>query len=382
MRITIVTGFFLPVPALRGGATERSWEGLARIFAAAGHAVTFVSRRWPGLPDSEVRDGVTHVRLPGFDHSRRLAVNLLRDLRWGIRVARALPPADIVICNTVTLPAWLPWLKPSAGHVATMIGRVPKGQVPFYRRVRRIYVPSSDLASQIRPERARRITRVIGYPIDWDRQARAAAQVRAPLTIGYVGRIHPEKGLALLIGAAAILARRTDLPDWRLRIVGPVAVSAGGGGEAWAEGLRAAAAPLGPRVEWVPPEFDPDRLAQLYGKMDVFCYPSLADQGETFGVGVAEAMAARCAVVVSALPCFRDLVIPGETGISFIHTGAEAAERLAAELARLLLDPVLCRRLAERGQYHVRRFAYPEVSRNILADLAVLAGASAENPLS
>ena len=381
MRITVVTGFFLPVPARRGGATERSWDGLARIFAGAGHAVTFVSRRWPGLPDSEVRDGVTHLRLPGFDHSRRLPVNLLRDLRWGIRVARALPAGDVVICNTVTLPAWLPWLQSSSGQVATMIGRVPKGQVPFYRRVRRIYVPSSDLASQIAPEWARRITRVIGYPIDWDRQAQAAAQARAPLTIGYIGRIHPEKGLGVLVEAAAILARRTDLPEWRLRLVGPVDVSAGGGGEAWAAGLRSAAAPLGARIEWGPPEFDPDRLAQLYGKLDIFCYPSVADQGETFGVGVAEAMAARCAVVVSALPCFRDLVTPGETGLTFHHAGADAAERLAGELARLLLDPALCRRLAERGQAHVRRFAYPEVARTILADLAVLAGASAEKPL-
>jgi glycosyltransferase involved in cell wall biosynthesis len=380
VRISIVTGFFLPVPALQGGATERSWEGLARIFAAAGHTVTFISRRWPGLPDSELRDGVAHLRLPGFDHSRRLPVNLLRDLRWGMRVARSLPPADLVICNTVTLPAWLPWLRPSAGRVATMIGRVPKGQVPFYGRVRRIYVPSSGLAGQITSERARRITRVIGYPIDWERLARAAAPSRAPVTIGYVGRIHPEKGLAVLLEAAVLLARRPDLPDWRLRLVGPVAVSAGGGGQAWAEQLRAAAAPLGARVEWSEPEFDPERLARHYGQMDVFCYPSLADQGETFGVGVAEAMAAHCAVVVSALPCFRDLVTPGETGLTFTHGGSDAAERLAAELARLLLDPALRRRLADRGQAHVRRFSYEEVSRTILADLAVLAGASAENP--
>ena len=36
MRITIVTGFFLPVPPVRGGSTEKIWHRLAREFAAAG----------------------------------------------------------------------------------------------------------------------------------------------------------------------------------------------------------------------------------------------------------------------------------------------------------------------------------------------------------
>ena len=50
MKITIVMGFFLPVPALAGGATEKIWLRLAGLMTAAGHEVTVVSRRWPGLP--------------------------------------------------------------------------------------------------------------------------------------------------------------------------------------------------------------------------------------------------------------------------------------------------------------------------------------------
>src|ERR1039458_7354616 len=126
LRITIVSGFFLPVPAISGGATEKTWHGLARVFASAGHSVTFISRRWPGLADEETVDGVHHIRLPGFDHKNLLPVNLAHDFLWGIRVARALPPGDVVICNTVTLPAWLPRLRPSAGKVVVMMGRGPK----------------------------------------------------------------------------------------------------------------------------------------------------------------------------------------------------------------------------------------------------------------
>src|ERR1019366_7880209 len=36
VKITTVTGFFLPVPAVSGGSTEKSWHGLAGLFASAG----------------------------------------------------------------------------------------------------------------------------------------------------------------------------------------------------------------------------------------------------------------------------------------------------------------------------------------------------------
>jgi glycosyltransferase involved in cell wall biosynthesis len=381
MRITIVTGFFLPVPAVAGGATEKTWHGLARLFAAEGHAVTFISRQRAGLADDETALGVRHLRLPGFDHTRYLALNLVRDFQWGLRVARVLPRADIVICHTVTLPAWLPRAKPGTGRVAVMIGRVPKGQVRLYGGVDRIYVPSSFVAGLIPPGLAAGRTRVIGYPIDWPLHARSAAQAPPPVTLGYVGRLHPEKGVALLIRAAGLLAARTDLPPWRLRIAGPAGVGEGGGGEGWIGPLRReAAASMGGRVEWLPPEFDAERLARLFGAIDVFCYPSLAEKGETFGVAVAEAMAARCAVVVSRLACFSDLVADGETGLVFAHEGPDAPRRLAERLGPLIADAATRARLAQRGQEHARQFDYPQVARAVLKDLALLTGAATEIP--
>ena len=55
MKITIVTGFLLPIPPVRGGAMEKTWFRLAREFVAAGHEVTFISRRWPGWPNCWAR---------------------------------------------------------------------------------------------------------------------------------------------------------------------------------------------------------------------------------------------------------------------------------------------------------------------------------------
>src|SRR5665213_2271613 len=127
MKIAIVSSFFLPVPPVRGGAMEKIWFRLGREFAARGHEVTLVSRTWPGFPEREMIDGIRILRVRGFNHTRRTWRNLALDCIWGLRVARRLPPGDIVACNTVTLPAHLFLTRPSAGRVVVVLSRMSKG---------------------------------------------------------------------------------------------------------------------------------------------------------------------------------------------------------------------------------------------------------------
>jgi glycosyltransferase involved in cell wall biosynthesis len=374
MKLTIVSGFFLPIPPLRGGAMEKIWFRLGQEFAAAGHQVTHVSRTWPDLPDRGAIAGVEHWRVQGFDHTSDLKKNLIRDFFWGLRVGWALPPADVVLCNTISLPVWLPWLKPSAGIVTVVLGRAPKGQLRWYGRIRRLYALSGALAAQARAEYPPIAARtfIMWCPIDWSLHAAAARQTGTPVVIGYIGRIHPEKGIDLLLQAAVRLAERRDLPAWRLELVGPIQVAAGGAGPEFVAGLEARhGASLGNRLSFSGPEFDPAKLAERYGRMDVFCYPSIAEQGETFGVAVAEAMAAGCAPVVSALACFGDFVTDGSNGRIFDHRGPAAVEQLAGILAELVADPLRRRQLASTAQESVRRFDYPLVAQKLLDDLAV-----------
>jgi len=373
-------GFFLPVPPAAGGATEKTWQRLAFEFAASGHEVTVFSRRWPGFPDRETLAGVNHVRLRGCAHTPRLWKNLLYDFFWSWRVFRALPTADIVIVNCVTLPAWLGRLRPSSGRVVVLAGRMPKGQFRCYRRVARILAPSSTVREKITAENPRLApaVRITGYPIAWHELERIPAPPApdVPLTISYVGRLHREKGLDLLLAALRRLATEKNLPAWRVILCGPAEVSQGGSGPDYVAGLARQAAEFLPpdRFSILPPVFDDTALKHIYHDTDIFCYPSVALQGETFGVAIAEAMAAGAVPVVSRLDCFTDFVADGETGLVFDHTAPDASTRLAAALEKLLIDPSLRTRLAAAARHQTEQYDFPRFARALLADFEALAG--------
>jgi glycosyltransferase involved in cell wall biosynthesis len=376
MRISIVSSFFLPVPPVSGGAMEKIWFRFAREFAGAGHEVTFLSRTWPGFPDREVVSGIRMIRVPGFDHTRRLWRNLALDLVWGLRVAGRLPQADIVACNTVTLPAWLPSVAPRKGRVVAVLGRMPKGHARFYGGVSRVVATSEAVRERVLVENPRLAgrTRVFPNPIDWElhRAASRQAASHGPLTLAYVGRIHPEKGIEVLLEAAALMAAMPGLPEWRLRLVGPSGVAEGGGGDAYLSSLRALAGNAGRRIAFEGPVFDPAELARVYGTADVFCYPSLADRGEGLSVAPIEAMAAGAVPVVSALDCYRDVIADGVNGSVFDHRGAGRAERLAGRLSELLADPGRRSRMAARAVEDSRRFDYGVVAAGLLGDFSGL----------
>jgi glycosyltransferase involved in cell wall biosynthesis len=377
MRINVVMGFFLPMPPAAGGATEKSWHGLAREFARLGHEVTVISRTWPGWPASEVLDGVRHLRLDGHAHTHSLLRNLWHDYRWSRRVGPALPAADITIVNAVALPVWLRRRHPRAGRVVVMPGRVPKGQFRVYRSIDRVIAVSSPVRDAVVAENPRLAPAIQlhGYPIDWTGLAQRSPETPRPeITVGYVGRIHREKGLSLLTGAAALLAAQSDLPRWRVLLAGPVDVTQGGSGEPYARELDAAlqAAVGAGRYERLPAAFESEALAQIYHRIDVFCYPSCSARGETFGVAVAEAMAAGAVPVVSGLRCFTDFVQDGATGRVFDQTAPDATAQLATALGGLLRDPAERSRLATAARVATRRYDFPEFAASLLADFSTL----------
>ncbi len=343
MRITILQGAFLPVPALRGGAVEKMWGELGPEFAARGHEVTHVSRRCDGLPAEETLRGVRHRRVRGFDRGGGMPRNLLLDLLYTWRAARRAPDADVIVTNTFWAPVLL---RRRHGSIYVDVQRMPKGQLRLYGRAARLRANSSAVSGAIlaeAPALAERV-RVIPNPLPFG-AARPVDWSRKTKTILFAGRLHPEKGIDLLLEAWMQRRKSGRLDGWRLALAGPVKTSEGGGGEEWLQALRARFP--SPEVDWLPPLYDPAALNALYESATVFAYPSLAAKGETFGLAVLEAMAWGAVPVVSGLACFRDFVVEGANGFFFDQTSGLAAGKLGDALERAAQPAA--RALAERA---------------------------------
>ncbi len=178
MRITIVIGPFYPIPPVLGGAVEKVHLLLAGAYRAGGHDVTMISRRYKDLAADEVVEGIRHIRIRSTDRSSSLAVNLALDLCYAVRVACALPPADVTITNAFFLPLVLPHRR--AGKIYVQVGRYPKGQMWLYFRADRLQAVSRAVGQAIArqvPWLKRKIA-VIPYAIS-DRYFSQAADSRA-----------------------------------------------------------------------------------------------------------------------------------------------------------------------------------------------------------
>jgi len=367
VKITIVIGPSFPVPPVRGGAMAKAWEALAREFVQLGHEVTIVSRRFEGQPDREARGNLRFMRTWGFSQSTSTAYDLVRDFAYALNVVPRLPPADILITNDFWVPAIAPLLKRSAGRVVVSAARFPKGQYGLYRRAFRIVALSRAVGNAIAAQEPRLAARTVVIPLPVDVEALAPlpqAQRRPDRTLLFVGRVHPEKGVVLLVKAFVRIAK--EFPDWRLRIVGPAAESDGGGGLQFLESLRALAqaAP----VEFCGPEFDSRRLADVYRGADLLCYPSLAEKGEAFGVVPLESMAAGVAPLVSALECFQDFVQEGISGWVFDHRAADPEASLATALSSIMRDGDARLVLAKNALLESRKHGFRAVARRYIRE--------------
>jgi glycosyltransferase involved in cell wall biosynthesis len=381
MKITIAQGAFFPVPPLRGGAVEKIWFALGKEFARLGHDVTHVSRRFAGLPDEGVIDNVRHIRVRGFDTPRSLVWLKFLDLLYSLRVRRMLPAADILVTNTF----WLPFLIRSHrfGKLYVHVARYPRGQMRFYRHAARVQAVSEALKAAIVaevPDCADRV-RCISNPLSDAPPpgARTDAHPRGKRLL-YAGRVHPEKGIHLLVEAMRILAG-TIPQEWKLVIVGPWEAKGGGGGKSYLEELKRIAQPVAERVEFTGPVFDSGQLAGFYQMASLFVYPSLAERGETFGVAPLEAMSHGCPALVSDLACFRDFIEDEGNGFVFDHRAPQPAEVLAAKIRDLIQAPARLHRAAENAVLTAQRFSVGRIAGIYLDDFqSLLAPPEARKP--
>jgi glycosyltransferase involved in cell wall biosynthesis len=166
------------------------------------------------------------------------------------------------------------------------------------------------------------------------------AGVARPFTVGYAGRLVPEKGVGDLLLALQRMVPTVDGEPWRLRIAGD--------GPARAP-LAALAAGPGGGVEWLG-WLAPAELPAFYRSLDVLVLPSRTTRrwAEQFGRVLIEAMACGVACVGTS---------SGEIGEVLGSAGVIVPERDAGALAHALTelrdDPARRARLGRAGRERV-----------------------------
>ena len=201
----------------------------------------------------------------------------------------------------------------------------------FHNRTDLTLAPTARLAEELRAEGYRRVD-VLARGVDtvlFNPSRRSAALRQSwragpdDLVVAYVGRLAPEKNLALVQQAFSMIAARHR--DARLLFVGD--------GPSLAS-LRQ----RNPQHIYAGMRRGED-LATHYASADLFLFPSLT---ETFGNVVPEALASGLAVVAFDCAAAADLIRSGENGITVApgNGGAFAAEALALAADRHTLDRI------------------------------------------
>ncbi len=372
MRIALTTWGF-PTPfskSMNGIAT--STATIARSLAQQGHSVVVITSDADGMPASYFTDeGVeVHQAHPGNWHwylSKLPGVPpaLIRYLKlWEVGHAAALKfqalsrisPFDIV---EVGPPA--PWVNPSFRKFpATKCVAFAHGSSQFshFQGIQPSWVerawtyaekqsakvadgllsPSQFVASFYQHAYGR-LPLVLPYPVQIPKLPEHSEDAVRIITLGGTGNA---KGADLI--AQAMPRILSDYSHVSLSVIS-------GEGRAEFDQLRSeygdGRVSLLPWLPW-------DQLQQEFFSHSIFVSPS---RFETFGLTVAEAMAAGLAVVVSDLPSHLEIVTEGETGLTFASGNAA---QLADALRRAVEDSHLRKKIAGQARTWVAESLVPD----------------------
>ena len=189
-----------------------------------------------------------------------------------------------------------------------------------------------------------------GITVNFFTSAQPREEWSRELTIGFLGRFdEPRKGLDLLLRALPIIAK--SIPNFRILIAGP------------GEGLDL--------MQSVPPNLrnklvflgrlsDADK-ASFLRSIDIYVAPNTG--GESFGIILAEAMAAGAAIVASDLPAFVSVLGGGKYGISFKN---EDERDLAQQIINLGNNVSKRNELKEQAKEGAAKFDWSQVGPEVM----------------
>ncbi|HVF75017.1 MAG TPA: glycosyltransferase family 4 protein [Acidimicrobiales bacterium] len=344
MRIGLVCPYSLTVP----GGVQGQVLSLARALRRQGHEARVLAPCDGPPPDGFVTPLGNSIPFASNGSIAPLAL----DLPCALRTIRALRDEefDVVhlhepLCPGPTLTALL-----AADH--PIVGTFHRsGASRAYRRFRPLVRQIADrIDLKVAVSADARRTATDAHPGDYvllfnaievERFATATPTPTNGPTIFFLGRHEPRKGLDVLLEAMAHLP--ADVHLW-VAGDGPQTVEL-------KERTRNDS-----RIEWLGRIGDQEVASRLRGA-DVFCAPSL--HGESFGVVLLEAMAARTAIVAGDLPGYRNVARPDEHAVLVPPGDAPA---LAKGLERVLTDTDLAARLVAAGEPRAAEFSIEQLA--------------------
>jgi phosphatidyl-myo-inositol alpha-mannosyltransferase len=335
LRVAVVCPYDIGRP---GGVQQLTVELVGRL-GDAGHEAWLVGPGQP--PDSDQRPMFRSVGRTVSIRANASVVPVALSPRVPRRVREAVADAEVIHVHEPLMPlVSLAALRLRMPRVVTFHADPPGWTSTVYRSVGRIadgamrrsvVTAVSPVAAAVIPDRW---GEVVVVPNGLDVAAYQHDQgTRRPNRVTFLGRDDPRKGLDVLLEAWEGV--QEHVPAAELIVIGSRRDGA-------IPGVRFAG-----RV-------DEREKRALLASASVHVAPNTG--GESFGIVVAEAMAAGAAVIASDLPAFRDVV--RECG-TFVPVGQPAALREA--IIGLLGDPAALRRHADCARIRVADFDWRTV---------------------
>jgi phosphatidylinositol alpha-mannosyltransferase len=365
VRIGIVSQSYYP---RYGGVTEHVHHTAVEL-RRRGHEVTVVTSRFRENPEREHELGVERVGYNVLVPFNRAFV----DLTLGFHLKRDLQRVldrhrfEILHIHSPNAPV-LPLL---AVHTATMplVGTFHscQGRSVLLDRFHRLLEPAvQKLDARIAVSPIAEATAARYFPgeyhiipngVDVERfhpDVPPVARWRDPSRVNvlFVGRQDPRKGVQVLLEAFPDIFQRTR-GRARLLVIG----------NSYLRPRFEASVPaaLRPHVHFMGHVPSAD-LPRWYATGDIFVSPATGQ--ESFGIVLAEAMAAGRAVVASDIAGYRTVFDPGVNALGFPPGDVQA---LADAVVALIDDEALRRSIAQRGRERAQVFAWPRVVDRIEA---------------
>jgi phosphatidylinositol alpha-mannosyltransferase len=359
MKVGIVCPYSWDAP----GGVRSHVSDLAMALIEHGHDVSVLAPLDDGQDVPEwVVDGGRPVAVPYNGSVARLnfGIKATRNVRRWIRDGEfdvlhvhepVAPGLSLLACWVARGPIVATWHSSnprsrmlSAGYyIAQTAMEKLSGRIAVSEQARRTLVAHVGGDAVLIPNGVRVSDFTQGEPLD---------VVRASVpSILFLGRVdEPRKGFDVLV--AALPAIIAAIPTIQVFVVGPCDI----------DELSASLDPkVLPHVHFLGRVSDEEKVRALRS-VDLYVAPHTG--GESFGIVLIEAMAARTAVVASSIPAFRQVLEEGLSGAIFEN---ENPQDLAAQVVRVLSDHPAREEYAEQGWRRVQEFDWDRVVDEVIA---------------